>query len=62
MDAGPAALARTFDMAIQSKNDKEETSAGSFGYEYGAPRRCIPRFNSRFAGERGEQLIGGPSG
>lgn len=60
MDAGPGALARTFDMAIQSKNDKEETSAGSFGYEYGSTQKVAsPKFNSRFAGD---QLYGGING
>ena len=63
MDAGPAALARTFDMAIQNKNDKEETSAGSFGYEHGSTQKhASPKYNARFAGERGEQLIGGLRG
>ena len=47
-------------MAIQSKNDKEETSAGAFGYEYGSTQKASsPTFNSRFAGDR---LIGGLNG
>ena len=50
-------------MAIQSKNDKEETSAGSFGYEHGSTQKnASPKFNARFAGARGEQLIGGLRG
>ena len=32
MNAGPGSIGRTLEMAIQSKNDKEETSAGAFGY------------------------------
>ena len=47
-------------MAIQSKNDKEETSAGAFGYEYGSAQKAAsPKFNSRFAGDA---LIGGING
>ena len=47
-------------MAIQSKNDKEETSAGAFGYEYGSTQKAAsPKFNSRFAGDA---LIGGLNG
>ena len=47
-------------MAIQNKEDKEETAAGAFGYEYGAPQKASsPRFTSRFAGD---SLIGGING
>jgi len=60
MERGPNALARTLDMAIQSKNDREETSAGSFGYESGSPQKAAsPKYNSRFAGEA---LYGGING
>lgn len=47
-------------MAIQNKEDKEETAAGAFGYEYGAPQKAAsPKFVSRFAGD---SLIGGING
>ena len=60
MNAGPGSIGRTLEMAIQSKNDKEETSAGAFGYEYGSTQKAAsPTFNSRFAGDR---LIGGLNG
>tara|TARA_Y100000589_G_scaffold313314_1_gene334554 strand:+ start:1495 stop:1824 length:330 start_codon:yes stop_codon:yes gene_type:complete len=60
MDRGPDALARVLDMAIQSKNAAEETSAGAFGYEQGSPQKVSsPKYNSRFAGE---SLIGGING
>ena len=60
MNAGPGSIGRTLEMAIQSKNDKEETSAGAFGYEYGSTQKnASPSFNSRFAGDR---LIGGING
>ena len=60
MNAGPGSIGRTLEMAIQSKNDKEETSAGAFGYEYGSTQKnASPQFTSRFAGDR---LIGGLNG
>ena len=47
-------------MAIQSKADKEETSAGAFGYEQGSAQKAAsPKYNSRFAGDA---LIGGING
>ena len=60
MDRGADSLARVLDMAIQSKNDREETSAGAFGYEQGSPQKVSsPKYNSRFAGTA---LIGGING
>ena len=60
MNAGPGSIGRTLEMAIQNKNDKEETSAGAFGYEYGSTQKASsPKFNSRFAGDA---LIGGING
>ena len=60
MNAGPGSIGRTLEMAIQSKNDKEETSAGAFGYEYGSTQKAAsPKFNSRFAGDA---LNGGLNG
>ena len=60
MSAGPGSLARTLEMAIQSKADKEETSAGAFGYEHGSAQKAAsPKYNSRFAGDA---LIGGING
>ena len=57
---GQKAVSRTLDMAIQNKNDKEETTAGAFGYEFGAPQKSASdKFRSRFAGD---QLIGGING
>ena len=45
MNAGPGSISRTLEMAIQNKNDKEETSAGAFGYEYGSTQKnASPRF------------------
>lgn len=60
MNAGPGSIARTLEMAIQSKADKEETSAGAFGYEQGSAQKAAsPKYNSRFAGDA---LIGGING
>lgn len=57
---GPEAVSRTLDMAIQNKMDKEENTAGAFGYEYGAPQKSASeKFNGRFAGD---ELIGGING
>ncbi|HCA36595.1 MAG TPA: hypothetical protein DEP13_08145 [Gammaproteobacteria bacterium] len=47
-------------MALQNKLDKEENSAGAFGYEYGAPQKnSAEQYRSRFAGD---ELIGGING
>ena len=61
MNAGRGSIGRTLEMAIQSKNDKEETSAGAFGYEYGsAQKNSSP---TRFAGQiLGDQVLGGING
>lgn len=57
---GPDGVARTLDMAIQNKLDKEENSVGAFGYEFGAPQKNAgEKYQSRFAGD---QLIGGING
>lgn len=57
---GPDAVARTLDTAIQNKLDKQETTAGAFGYEYGAPQKnASGEYVSRFAGD---ELIGGING
>ena len=48
MDRGADSLARVLDMAIQSKSDREETSAGAFGYEEGSPQKAKSR---RFGGD-----------
>ena len=57
---GPESVARTLDMAIQNKMDKDENTSGAFGYEYGAPQKNSgEEFRSRFAGD---ELIGGING
>lgn len=59
-DIGDNALARTFELAIQNKKDREETSVGGLGYEMGVGQKnASPRFQSRFAGDA---LIGGING
>ncbi len=59
-DIGPNALARTFELAIQDKEAKDETSVGNLSYEKGVPSsRSNPNANPRFAGDA---LIGGING
>ena len=60
MDRGPNALARTLDMAIQSKRDQEENSTNAFAYGDGTTiKQFSPQMDGRFAGDR---LIGGING
>ena len=47
-------------MAIRNKMDKEETTAGAFTYEHGAPQKASSR---KFAGQfLGDELVGGING